>query len=443
MPPNFRQSVRFSLAQTAYSLLLVFIFPFALARLWIRGLKLPAYRLRWRERFGLFSKEVVKGKPVVWLHTVSVGEFITAKPIINHLLASDAFSIVVTTTTPSASEQVVNTYGDKLTHVYSPFDFKVFVRAFLKKIRPGLVVILETELWPNTILCCHQKKIPVLIVNGRLSKKSANGYRRISWLFRPMMDRVSHVAVQNAQDAKRFYELGLDPKKSTITGSIKFDVSITEVMQEKALALREHFSIGGKRQIIVAASTHKGEDKAVLDAFVEVQKSFPHCLLLLAPRHPDRFNAVYELCHSRKFRLARRSNFSSPQLEDHILLCDTMGELLLMYGSADVAFVGGTLVNNGGHNFIEAAVWGVPVLSGPSTFNFAQVSSLLLNAGGMEIVGNEHELAASVIRLLSDPDERAKRGQAALAVTKRNRGATEKTNALIARWLPRSEWSVQ
>lgn len=435
MEHEFSKCVKYSIAQVAYSFSLIVAFPIALARLWVRGKKLPAYRLRWRERCGLIPDTQKFTQPFVWLHTVSVGEFITAKPIINHLLKRDDISVVVTTTTPAASEQVVKNYGDRIYHVYSPYDSMIFVNNFLKKINPGLVVILETELWPNTIHCCYKKNIPVVVVNGRLSEKSAKGYGYVSWLFQPMISRITHVAVQNSNDAKRFQALGLNAKKTSITGSIKFDVQITGTMREKAKKMQNKFSMGGKRKIFLAASTHRGEDKIVLDAFVGIRKNIPDCLLLLAPRHPDRFNAVYDLCQSRKFKLARRSNYSSPQMDDHILLCDTMGELLLMYGSADLAFVGGSLVNNGGHNFIEAAAWGIPVLSGPSTYNFAQVTSLLLDAEGMTIVHNENELSEISIALLKNDADRERRGNSALQVMKNNRGATEKTNALIERWL--------
>ena len=429
-----RESLEFPFAHLMYSVFLVLAFPIALIRLWLRGSKLPAYRLRWRERFGIFQAPTFT-KPVVWLHTVSVGEFITAKPIIDHLLQRGDIELVITTTTPTASEQVHKSYQGHVFHVYSPYDLRLFINSFLRKIKPKITVILETELWPNTVKYCHKKNIPVLIVNGRLSEKSARGYHRISWLFLPMIRKISHIAVQNKTDAERFLSLGLAKDKTTITGSIKFDLAITNEMTAKAKELKEKFSIDGKRKIIVAASTHRGEDKIILDAFLQVRESLPDCLLLLAPRHPDRFEDVYELCHSRNFKLARRSNHASPTIDDHILLCDTMGELLLMYGSADIAFVGGSLVNNGGHNYIEAAAWGIPILSGPSTFNFAQVSELLIHAEGMLIVHNQHELASTTIALLNDDRDRTRRGLAAFNVTLGNRGATKKTNALIEQWL--------
>lgn len=428
------ETLEFSFAHLAYSIFLIFVLPVALLRLRIRGTKLPAYRKRWRERFGLFKAPKFK-KPVVWMHTVSVGEFITAKPIINHILERGDLDVVVTTTTPTASEQVVKTYQDKVFHVYSPYDLQLFISLFLKKIQPRLTIILETELWPNTVAECYKLQIPVLIVNARLSAKSAAGYHKISWLFLPMIRQISHVAVQNSSDALRFQELGLSEDKTTITGSIKFDVKITGDMTARAKQLKSKFSMDGKRQILLAASTHKGEDKIVLDAFVKIRERHPNTLLLLAPRHPDRFNDVFELCRSRDFKLARRSDDTSPTIDDDILLCDTMGELFFMYGSADIAIVGGSFVENGGHNYIEAAAWGIPVLSGPSTFNFAQISKLLLDAEGMQIANNSADLAEKISLLLENEQERLRRGEAALAVTLKNRGATTKTTALIDRWL--------
>ncbi len=428
------ESLEFSFAHFFYSIFLVFALPVALFRLRWRGIKLPAYRLRWRERFGVFKNPEFK-KPVIWLHTVSVGEFITAKPIINHLLERGDHDIVVTTTTPTASEQVIRSYPKEIFHVYSPYDLQLFIKFFLRKIQPKLCVILETELWPNTIACCHSNQVPVLIVNGRLSQKSAEGYRRISWIFLPMIRQVSHVAVQNASDAERFHALGLTADKATITGSIKFDVKITGEMTARAKQLKNKFSMNGKRKILLAASTHKGEDKIMLDAFLEIRKFHPDTLLLLAPRHPDRFEDVYTLCHSRKFKLARRSNDASPKCDDDILLCDTMGELFFMYGSADIAIVGGSFVKNGGHNYIEPAAWGIPIFSGPSTFNFSRISHLLQETQGMQIAHDYMELAEKISHLLNDEEERNRRGQAALNVTLGNRGATAKTVALIDSWL--------
>lgn len=428
------EDLEFSFAHFFYSIFLIFALPVALLRLRLRGTKLPAYRKRWRERFGIFKTPKFT-KPVVWLHTVSVGEFITAKPIINHILERGDYDVVVTTTTPTASEQVIKSYQNKVLHVYSPYDLQLFVSLFLNKVKPKLTVILETELWPNTVDACHKRNIPVLIVNGRLSKKSADGYGKISWLFLPMIRQISHIAVQNSSDAKRFHLLGLAEDKTTITGSIKFDVKITGEMTAKAKQLKKKFSINGQRKIVLAASTHKGEDKIILDAFVKIREQHPNALLLLAPRHPDRFNDVYELCRFRKFQLARRSNDTSPEAEDDILLCDTMGELFFLYGSADIAIVGGSFVENGGHNYIEAAAWGIPVLSGPSTFNFAQISDLLIKAGGLQIAENSDDLAEKITVFLSDNEARTRCGEAALAVTLQNRGATAKTTALIDSWL--------
>lgn len=428
------ENLEFSLAHFAYSIFSMLVLPIALIRLRIRGAKLPAYRKRWRERFGIFKQPALT-KPVVWMHTVSVGEFITAKPIINHILDRGDLDVVVTTTTPTASEQVIKTYQNKVFHVYSPYDLQVFISLFLKKIHPRLTVILETELWPNTVDQCYKRNIPVLIVNGRLSAKSAAGYRKVSWLFLPMIRQISHVAVQNSSDAFRFQELGLTEEKTTITGSIKFDVKITGDMTVRARQLKNKFSMDGKRKILLAASTHKGEDKIILDAFVKIRERHANTLLLLAPRHPDRFNDVFELCRSRNFKLARRSDDASPTCDDDILLCDTMGELFFMYGSADIAVVGGSFVENGGHNYIEAAAWGIPVLSGPSTFNFAQISKLLIDAEGMLIAKNSTDLAQKISHLLENEEERLRRGEAALAVTLKNRGATAKTTALIDGWL--------
>ena len=415
-----------------YSLLFTLCLPLVLARLWWRGKALPAYRQRWGERFARFTAPPQTSEhKTVWLHTVSVGEFIAARPLINQLLQKE-YSLVITTMTPTGSERVEAAYGDRVFHVYAPYDIPFLVNRFLNKIQPHLAVFLETELWPNIIHCCQIKNIPTLLANARLSEKSAKGYKKLSWLARPMLRELHCAAIQNQQDAERFYALGLDKNKTQVTGSIKFDITIADYLREDARELKQALSDNGKRKIWIAASTHKGEDEIILDAHTQLVQAKPSTRLILVPRHPDRFDTVHRLCVDKGYNTLRRSKMAKHQAAApfDILLGDTMGELMLLFGCADIAFVGGSFVSNGGHNTIEPSVWALPVLSGPSQFNFAEISQLLIAAKGLITVHTASELAEQVEKLLQ-ADMAAKAGEAARQVALQNQGALDRLLKLI------------
>lgn len=418
--------------RSLYTLLFTLALPVILFRLWWRGRQLPAYRRRWGERFALFPTPPASDKPFIWVHTVSVGEFIAAKPMLDRLLASGRWRLAVTTTTPTGSERVKAAYGNSVFHVYAPYDISFLVNRFLKKLRPSLAIMLETELWPNILHCCHRRKIPTLLANGRLSEKSAAGYRRVPALSRPMMTHLSMAAIQNTEDAGRFMALGLAEEKARITGSIKFDIRIDDTLKARAIRLKESLSNHYQCSVWIAASTHKSEDEIVLDAFAQARTTNDKLRLILVPRHPDRFDSVYQLCLERGFHTLRRS-----LVGDHIgaapfdiLLGDTMGEMMLLYGSSDLAFVGGSLVANGGHNMIEPAVWALPIIMGPSQFNFAEISRLLLDAHGMKTVVSARQISDAVNALLNT-EQGTRMGAAAAAVAHANQGALDRLLALI------------
>lgn len=418
-----------------YSVLFVLLLPAIVVRLWWRGRNLPAYRQRWAERFAFFETPHF-GKPVIWVHTVSVGEFIAAQPMIDRLLQLESHQIVVTTMTPTGSERVRKSYGERVFHVYAPYDIPALVHRFLAKIQPALAIFLETELWPNIVFACHQKNITTLLANGRLSEKSARGYRRVAALTRPMLQQLSSAAIQNQADAERFSNLGLASEKISVTGSIKFDIQITASLHTQAEALQEKFSNAGQHKIWIAASTHKGEDEIILDAFKALRSHLPNHKLILVPRHPDRFESVYQLCCDRGYRTLRRSltGDTLPNADFDILLGDTMGELMLLFGCANAAFVGGSFVPNGGHNTIEPAVWGIPVLSGPSQFNFAEISRLLNDAGALITVNNARALSDQLHTLLTTSAAH-QYGAAAREVAKQNQGALQRLMQIIMRHL--------
>lgn len=420
-----------------YSIIFYFSLPFILIRLYWRARRAPAYAERWRERFG-FIAPVTTNKTVIWFHTVSVGEFLGALPLIRLLQQLPTVHLMITTTTPTGSERVRAALGDSVDHVYAPYDIPDAIARFLRRTNPRLLVIMETELWPNTIAACAARSIPVLLINARLSARSAKGYQRFSAVTQPMLQQLTAAAIQHQDDAARFAALGLPASASHITGNIKFDLTLSETLRAQASDLKREWSQGGQRLVWIAASTHHGEDEQILDAFARLRASADstaHTLLLvLVPRHPERFNSVAELCETRGFTIQRRSSGRSPDGAD-ILLGDTMGELLLLFGASDIAFVGGSLVANGGHNFIEPAAWQLPLLSGPHVFNFAEVSRLLVDAGALVHVDSAETLAQQVQLLLADPTVRLKRGEVARLVAEANRGALAKTLKLIERYL--------
>jgi 3-deoxy-D-manno-octulosonic-acid transferase len=420
-----------------YTIIFYISLPLILLRLYWRSRQAPAYARRWRERFG-FITPLVTDKTVVWLHTVSVGEFLGALPLIRLLLQAPSLQLVITTTTPTGSERVQTMLGNSVTHVYAPYDLPDVVARFLRRIQPRLLVIMETELWPNTIAACAKREIPVLLINARLSARSARGYQRFAAITRPMLQQLTGAAIQHIDDAERFAALGLPAINSHVTGNIKFDLTLSSDLQAEAQRLKQIWSHNGQRVIWIAASTHQGEDEKILDAFVQIRAAVAsaakNSLLVLVPRHPERFLRVENLCKERGFTLSKRSE-RSVQPDTDILLGDTMGELLLMFGASDIAFVGGSLVPNGGHNFIEPAAWQLPLLSGPHVFNFAEVARLLQQAGALNLVGSASELAQQVEILLVNADERQRRGEAARAVADANRGALEKTLKIIEQYL--------
>ncbi|MDQ2076480.1 lipid IV(A) 3-deoxy-D-manno-octulosonic acid transferase [Marinimicrobium sp. ABcell2] len=417
-----------------YSLILYLATPLVLVRLLWRALRAPDYADRWGERFG-WVPNLKTDKTVIWLHTVSVGEFLGALPLVRALLQEPDVQLVITTTTPTGSERVRATLGDRVRHVYAPYDLPDCVARFLKRTQPRVLLIMETELWPNTIAACAKREIPVVLINGRLSAKSARGYQRFAGLTRPMLQRLTAAGVQGQADAERFQALGLSPEACQLTGNIKFDLTLDEGVRERAAQLREEWTGGGQRPVWIAASTHQGEDEPILEAYVQLSRLVDaNPLLVLVPRHPERFDSVTALCRRRDLATVRRSLQEPVDDDIQVLVGDTMGELLLFFGASDIAFVGGSLIPNGGHNLVEPAAWGLPLLSGPSQFNFAEISRLLIEAGALTLAETPEQLAKQLAALIQDPELRRKRGEAALAVTEGNRGALEKTLELVKRY---------
>ncbi len=418
-----------------YSLALYLSTPLILFHLLWRGFGNRAYWRRWGERFG-YLPAALEDPFDLWVHAVSVGEAQTAVPLIKRLREHrPGMRILVTTTTPTGSERVRSTLGDTVGHAYVPYDLPGSVHRFLQKVEPGLAVFMETELWPNAFHQCARRSIPVVVVNARLSARSAQGYLRFPVLAKQMMADISAIAAQSKDDSRRFIQMGAPEGRAHVTGSIKFDIRLPASLLERAQVLRRKW--GGQRKVWIAASTHEGEDEQVLRAFTLILKEIPDCLLLLVPRHPERFTKVKDLAGRRGFVTALRTGASEHWPGAQLLVVDTMGELPLFYAASDAAFVGGSLIPHGGHNMLEAAALGKPVIVGPHLFNFSEISQLLLNRQAMRTVENPQELADTVLELLKDANLRHNMGENGRLVVGENRGALEKVTTLIETYLKR------
>ena len=423
--------------RTLYTLLFHLGLPLVAIRLWLRARKAPAYARRIGERFAINLPAMQPGG--IWVHAVSVGESIAAAPMIRALLERyPQLPITVTCMTPTGSERIQALFAGepRIQHCYLPYDLPWAAARFLNRVQPKLAVIMETELWPNHIHQCAKRGIPVALANARLSARSAKGYGRFARLTRPMLAEMSLIAVQTETEAERFRQLGARPECVEVTGSIKFDLSINPQLLVDARGLREQWQMTG-RPVWIAASTHEGEDEIVLAAHRRLLNQYPNALLILVPRHPERFNAVFELCRREGFATVRRSSGEAVNAATQVMLGDTMGELLFLYALADTAFVGGSLVPNGGHNLLEPAALAKPVLSGPHLFNFLEISALLRDAGALEEVDDAQGLALAVQRLFELPQDARRMGQAGLKVMQLNQGALQRLLDGLGRLLSR------
>ncbi|MGO2768247.1 lipid IV(A) 3-deoxy-D-manno-octulosonic acid transferase [Pseudomonas taetrolens] len=421
--------------RTLYTLLFHLGLPLVAIRLWLRARKAPAYAKRIGERFAVNLPALHPGG--IWVHAVSVGESIAAAPMIRALLKRyPELPITVTCMTPTGSERIQAMFADepRIQHCYLPYDLPWAAARFLARVQPKLAVIMETELWPNHIHQCAKRGIPVALANARLSARSAKGYARFAGLTRPMLEEMSLIAVQTETEAERFRQLGARPECVEVTGSIKFDLSIDPQLLIKACELRESWQ-AQERPVWIAASTHEGEDEIVLNAHRQLLANYPDALLILVPRHPERFNAVFERCQREGFASVRRSTGEPVNARTQVLVGDTMGELLLLYALADSAFVGGSLVPNGGHNLLEPAALAKPVLSGPHLFNFFEIAAMLREAGALEEVEDAQGLALAVQRLFELPQDAQRMAQAGLNVMQANQGALQRLLDGLARLL--------
>lgn len=399
----------------------------------VRGIANRAYWDRFGQRFGFGYPAIPNGS--IWVHAVSVGEVQAAVPLVRALARRyPDCTMLVTTVTPTGAARVASVFGDSVRHCYIPFETPNAVRTFFNATNPRIALIMETEIWPNLYHACGARGIPLVLVSARISPKSVDHYRKLLPLFRETLSHGIVIAAQSEADAERFRSLGARPERTRVTGNIKFDIEIDPGLAARGQALREDTL--GARPVWVAASTHNREEELILAAHAEVRRSFPDALLVLVPRHPERFDAVRQLLERDGTAWVARTANRTAEPATAVFLGDTMGEVPLFYSAADVAFVGGTLVPVGGHNLLEPAAVGLPVVAGPHLFNTQEIADLFARLGALEIVHDEAELAGAVTRLFRDAGEARRMGEAGRRIVLDNRGALARLLDLIAPLVP-------
>lgn len=401
-----------------YSFFMYLSIPYLLVRLWWKGRSLPAYRRRIAERFA-YAKSNNKNIDI-WLHAVSLGEVIAATPLIDALIEKN-WSVLITTTTPTGSDKVQNYFGNKIVHQYLPYDLSGVLKRFFKLYKPQLGIIMETELWPNLLHQAHKAKIPLLLANARLSEYSVKGYVKLKFLFKPLLNQFAGILAQSEDDAQRYLSLGVKKELVKVLGNIKFDLQTKGVDSSKFEELKSHW--GAERTVVIAASTHEGEESQIIHYLKKLQKAIPEVVLLIAPRHPERFQTVFQLCQQAGFNTGLRSAVDSLSVNNEIVVLDCLGELLGFYQISDFAFIGGSLVTVGGHNVLEPIAMKVPVLSGSYVHNFKTICNDLVKAEAIHLVDKADELIDAIITLHNEKELQNKMVKNATAVLENNKGA--------------------
>lgn len=408
--------------------LLTYLLQIPVAIYWLfRGIINRTYRDRAGQRFGIGFPKLEK---CIWIHAVSVGEVQAALPLV-HAIGQrfPEHDLLVTTVTPTGAARVKAVFGDRVTHCFIPFEMPAAVAQFFTSVNPELALIMETEIWPNLYRGCGIRSIPLVLVSARISPKSLSGYRRFLPLFRETLSHGIIIAAQSQADADRFHSLGASTERTRVTGNIKFDIQLPIDLIDDGRQLRKE--VFGDRPVWIAASTHENEEKPVLEAHRALIRRYPDLLLVLVPRHPERFDDVRDLVRRQAFESVARTDRQACAASTEVFLGDTMGELPLFYAAGDVAFVGGSLVPIGGHNLLEPAALGLPVVSGPHVFNAQEIADMFVELGACRMVNDAEELAEAVSELLADPVAAAELGNQGRDIVQRNRGALSKLLALL------------
>jgi len=410
-----------------YTALFCLSLPVYFVRLCWKGLSNKEYFLRWSERLGFGSEIPSKGKSLIWIHAVSVGEVNASMPLLRRLITDHPHSeLLVTTTTPTGSRLLIERLGNKIKHQYLPVDIPFFLNYFLNKWNPKILILLETEIWPNLINICKRRSIYTALVNARLSEKSKDNYLKYNSLMKPAIEKIDLILAQFESDKRRFLEIA-DRKDINTCGNLKFDQDIPFELEDISKTIKQDWSTDGElRPILIAASTHETEEDEVLKAFKKILISSPNALLILVPRHLERFERVKKIIQASGLALVSRSKKEDVKKNTQVLLGDTIGELNFLYSLSDVAFVGGSLIDHGGQNLLEPAAQGLALISGPSLRNFSDISDQLINKEGLTVIRSAEELSEKFIELVENPDVLKKSGEAAFEVFMTNRGALEK-----------------
>lgn len=394
----------------------------------IRAVGNATYRHKIGQRFG-FSYPALSES--IWVHAVSVGEVVAAEPLIRALL--ERFPdrpLLVTTVTPTGASRANKVFGDRIVHSYIPFETLFAVNRFFRRVDPAIALILETEIWPNLYEACGVRNIPLVLVSARISPRSVRSYRRLLPLFRETLSHGIVIAAQSKTDAQRFISLGASADRTQVTGNIKFEIEVEAGLQQKGADFRNR--IFGARPVWVAASTHDGEEQQVLDAHKILLRSHPNLILVLVPRHPERFSHVSELISKNGLSHVARTEDIACADSDQVFLGDTMGEMMMFYAASDIAFVGGSLVPIGGHNLLEPSALGVPIVFGPHYFNAPDIAELFIEQSACRTVENPDELAHTIAELLDDRALAAELGDRAKDVVTRNRGSLKQLLEVVS-----------
>ncbi len=416
-----------------YSAALYLAAPAMTARLLVKSREHRGYRSHLGERFG-WAPTLGSGNRRVHFHCVSVGESLAAIPLIENLAQqSPQLAISVSVTTPTGRDRLQERLPNAIEIVWLPFDLPDAMARFLQRLQPELVVLIETELWPNLVHQCYQRQVPVVVVNARMSSRSARGYRRVARLAESMLAEVSLVMAQFPADASRFVDLGCPPSRVQVTGSLKFDSALSDEQRRKRDEVLNEWGLAD-RKVWIAASTHEGEEEALLQMHQQLLQQQPNACLILVPRHPHRCADIRQLVEQQQLTCQQRSQIDGP-VSAQVILVDTIGELGWLYGLAQVAFVGGSLIPHGGHNPIEAALWQIPVLTGAHTHNFDEVTQQLAGAGALYQAEDPQALSGQLNQWLAQPDQAAQAASTALPVLQRNRGSLNRQLEAIGRLL--------
>ena len=425
MATSFKPTTKQKIALLGYSLLWLVIVPFTLCHFFYQLIRRkPGYTKARLSRYGF---TLAQDKNGLLVHCASVGEVVAIQNLIEQLLNDNPKQrITITTNTTTGADRVKLLFANRVEHAYLPYDVPLFLKIFLKRKRPAKVLINEMELWPNFCHQCWCLNIPILIINGRMSEKSTKTYQKFPSLFQPMFKKITRICAQDQRDYQNYLSLSVSPDKLTLTNNIKFDLTITELDMALSKSIKTDFSLD-QRLLLVAGSTHEPEEQILLDAYLTLVSDYPELLLIIVPRHPQRFEKVHQLLQEQNIEFILMSEAKPCQPKTQVLLCDQMGKLRSIYALADISFVGGSIAHKGGHNALEPAAVGVPILMGESTYNNPAICQALANSGALLTVTDAPQIESACKEWLDNPDQKKYAGDAGKQVLVHNSGAIQKT----------------